>query len=138
MPIATPMLAALSAGASFTPSPVMEHVSPTRCNDFTILILFSGDVRAKMLHRVTAASSCWSLIRSSSGPVRLTMSSFSTAAGMIPSCMAIATAVAGWSPVIILTCPPALTSAIMIVPCAPNRANVCVWMNVPRSMYQKQ
>ena len=46
MPIAQPMSAALSAGASLTPSPVMETTWPLRCQALTMRILFSGETRA--------------------------------------------------------------------------------------------
>ena len=46
IPIATPMSAFLSAGASLTPSPVIETMCPFFCQASTILILFSGDTRA--------------------------------------------------------------------------------------------
>ena len=46
MPMAQPMSAALSAGASLTPSPVMETISPWLCQARTMRILSSGDTRA--------------------------------------------------------------------------------------------
>ena len=46
IPIATPMSAFFNAGASFTPSPVMETILPLRCHASTIRILFSGDTLA--------------------------------------------------------------------------------------------
>jgi hypothetical protein len=46
MPIATPMSAALSAGASFTPSPVIATVAPPLCSAFTMRSLCSGLTRA--------------------------------------------------------------------------------------------
>ena len=46
MPMATPMSAALRAGASLTPSPVMETILPLRCQAETMRILCSGDTRA--------------------------------------------------------------------------------------------
>ncbi|GBE03730.1 hypothetical protein BMS3Abin09_00648 [bacterium BMS3Abin09] len=42
MPIATPMSALLSAGASFTPSPVIATNSPLSCRAFTIFIFCAG------------------------------------------------------------------------------------------------
>ena len=42
IPIATPTSACLSAGASFTPSPVIATILPFRCHAFTIRILCSG------------------------------------------------------------------------------------------------
>ena len=45
-PMATPMSARLSAGASFTPSPVMATTSPQLCHALTMRTLCSGDTRA--------------------------------------------------------------------------------------------
>ena len=47
MPIATPMSARRKAGASFTPSPVIETICPRSCKALTIFNLCSGDTRAK-------------------------------------------------------------------------------------------
>ena len=44
-PIATPMSAALSAGASFTPSPVIAVTQPIACSARTIASLWRGVVR---------------------------------------------------------------------------------------------
>ena len=46
MPIATPMSADLSAGASFTPSPVMATMFPSACRASTMRSLCSGATRA--------------------------------------------------------------------------------------------
>ena len=46
MPMAQPMSAALRAGASFTPSPVMATTWPFFCQARTIRILCSGVTRA--------------------------------------------------------------------------------------------
>ena len=45
-PIATPMSADFSAGASFTPSPVMATMLPSACRASTIRSLCSGATRA--------------------------------------------------------------------------------------------
>mmetsp|Transcript_36374 Transcript_36374/g.102484 ORF Transcript_36374/g.102484 Transcript_36374/m.102484 type:complete len:315 (+) Transcript_36374:849-1793(+) len=102
IPIATPMLAALRAGASLTPSPVMDVISPTAWSACTIWILFSGEARAKMLQSFTTACSSSSDMASSSGPV-YTSPSFSAMPSMLP----MARAVSAWSPVIIFTTTPA-------------------------------
>ena len=47
MPIAIPMSAFFSAGASFTPSPVIATTWPKDCKIFTMRSLCSGIVRAK-------------------------------------------------------------------------------------------
>ena len=46
MPIATPMSARRSAGASLTPSPVMATIWPCACSAVTIRSLCSGETRA--------------------------------------------------------------------------------------------
>ncbi len=46
IPIATPISACFNAGASFTPSPVMETIFPFSCQARTIRILCSGETRA--------------------------------------------------------------------------------------------
>ena len=56
-PMATPMCAALSAGTSLTPSPVMAAISPSRLSASTIRTLCSGTTRAKTLTRRTASRS---------------------------------------------------------------------------------
>ena len=45
-PIAQPMSAALRAGASFTPSPVIDTTAPLFCHALTMRILSSGETRA--------------------------------------------------------------------------------------------
>ena len=103
MPIAMPTLARVSAGASFTPSPVIATTSPCACSARTMRILCSGLVRAyTSTSRTTALSwSCESA--SSSAPVSTAASSPSTR----PISRAIAIAVPAWSPVIIFTRMPA-------------------------------
>ncbi len=46
LPIATPMSARLSAGASLTPSPVIATNSPRRCSASTMRIFCAGSTRA--------------------------------------------------------------------------------------------
>ena len=46
IPIATPMSAFFRAGASLTPSPVIETILPFFCHASTIRILCSGETRA--------------------------------------------------------------------------------------------
>jgi hypothetical protein len=54
IPIATPISAFFRAGASFTPSPVMATISPSRCSAATSCTLFFGDTRAKTEAPATA------------------------------------------------------------------------------------
>ena len=70
MPIATPMSAFFSAGASLTPSPVMDTILPFLCQASTIRILFSGDTLAYTDILLTLSSSSLSVSASSSAPVR--------------------------------------------------------------------
>ena len=46
IPMATPMSAFFKAGASLTPSPVIETILSFFCHALTMRILFSGDTRA--------------------------------------------------------------------------------------------
>ena len=103
MPMAQPMSAALSAGASFTPSPVIATTWSLRCQAFTMRILSSGDTRAYTDISSTSSSSCASLMACSSAPVMARLSwSGSGRSGMIPIARAMALAVTTWSPVIII------------------------------------
>ena len=61
MPMATPMSAFFSAGASLTPSPVMATIAPARCSASTIRSLCSGFTRA---YTDTSATVCASRVRS--------------------------------------------------------------------------
>ena len=102
IPMAIPISAPLSAGASLTPSPVIETISPSSRNASTSCNLFFGETRAK-----TATSSIFSLKPSCpanssiSRPVMVFSWSFK------PISLAIMDAVFGWSPVIIFTRIPA-------------------------------
>jgi hypothetical protein len=99
MPIATPMSAALRAGASLTPSPVMATTLPVRLSSRTIRSLSSGATRATTPISGSWVSSSSSLMAANSAPVM--------ARPWIPSSAAIAPAVVAWSPVIIRTRMPA-------------------------------
>ena len=55
MPMATPMSAFFSAGASFTPSPVTATICPISLSALTTRSLCSGATRAKM----TSCSQCF-------------------------------------------------------------------------------
>ena len=50
MPIATPMSALFSDGASLTPSPVIDTMWPSFLSIFTIRTLCSGDTLANTLY----------------------------------------------------------------------------------------
>ena len=99
-PIATPMSAWRSAGASLTPSPVMATTWRSCWSARTRRSLCSGATRAKTTASSAACRSDSSSRASRSRPV-------STSPSGNPSSRAIAAAVAGWSPVIIFTATPA-------------------------------
>eukprot|EP01139_Manchomonas_bermudensis_P000618 Amastigsp_a683_8.p3 type:complete len:275 gc:universal Amastigsp_a683_8:2603-1779(-) len=107
IPIAMPTLACLMAGASLTPSPVMAAMCPRALNAITRASLFAGDTRAKHDGSLGSAtrSSCESW--SSSTPV-MTAAPAVSLESIIPSWLAMALAVAGWSPVIMTTWMPAV------------------------------
>ncbi len=70
-PMAIPMSAALRAGASFTPSPVMATMCPLRLKALRIFTLCFGLTRANMrIFSQILVSSC-SVILSKSAPVRI-------------------------------------------------------------------
>ena len=96
MPMATPMLAVLSAGASLMPSPVIATTWPLRCSASTMRSLCSGSTRANTRTSSTTASSAASSMRRRSAPVTTR-----APGSRMSSSRAIACAVAGWSPVII-------------------------------------
>src|SRR4029453_14744699 len=100
MPMATPMSAALRAGASFTPSPVMATTFPARLSSRTRRSLSSGATRATTPISGSCSSSCSSGMAANSAPVMARPS--------MPSSPAMAAAVAAWSPVIIRTRMPAV------------------------------
>ena len=68
IPIATPISACFNAGASLTPSPVMETIFPFSCHARTIRILCSGDTRAYTEIFSTKFFSSSSVIESISAP----------------------------------------------------------------------
>ena len=129
IPIATPTSACFSAGASFTPSPVIPTISFLLCRACTRRNLSSGLVRAKISYCCAATLSCASSITSSSRPV------MAFPALPIPSILPILIAVCGWSPVIIFTRIPACRQsaiAVMasgrggsIIPATPNKITPC-------------
>ena len=69
MPMAMPMSACFSAGASLTPSPVIATISPRFFHARTILSLSIGDTRAYTVTWSTICSNSASLMRPSSSPV---------------------------------------------------------------------
>jgi len=89
-PIAMPMSAAFSAGASLTPSPVIATTSPLLCSARTIASFCSGATRAYTLVCAAVSRSSPSSIAASCTPVRTR-----APRGAIPISAAIATAATG-------------------------------------------
>ncbi len=102
IPMAIPISASLTAGASFTPSPVMATIWLFFLSALTILSLCTGRTLANTAVFSTTFSSSVSLILSSSSPV-IILSPFC----IISSSFAITLAVILWSPVIIIVFIPA-------------------------------
>mmetsp|Transcript_22470 Transcript_22470/g.35956 ORF Transcript_22470/g.35956 Transcript_22470/m.35956 type:complete len:245 (-) Transcript_22470:382-1116(-) len=103
---AMPMSAFLSAGASFTPSPVMPHMYPFRRSASTRMNLCSGNTWAKpLLSMICCAISSMLAGSSPSGP-RPGRPSQPRMLSPMPSCRAVSRAMAAWSPVIIFTSTP--------------------------------
>ena len=69
MPIAMPMSAFFSAGASLTPSPVMATIWPWRFSRSTSRTLCSGVTRAITPTSPISSSACSSLMAPNSAPV---------------------------------------------------------------------
>ena len=109
IPIATPILARLSEGASLTPSPVMETNWSLSCSALTMLSFCSGDTRAYTRMSNTCFLNSLSLIFSNSLPVTTWCWSLSK----MPISRAIVAAVSGWSPVIMTGTIPADLHSVM-------------------------
>ena len=101
-PIAIPMSAFFSAGASLTPSPVIATTAPVFWNASTMRTLCSGDTLANTEYLEIFFSSSFCGISSNSLPVIAKSPFFN-----IPNSLAIALAVEIWSPVIITVFIPA-------------------------------
>jgi len=121
-PMAMPMSAFFSAGASLTPSPVMATMSPRDWSARMIFILWSGFVRAKMVVVCIAWARASSDISSTSSPrsTGRTLTWFGPCswgfAMDMPSCLPIATAVVSASPVIMMTRTPPRINFLMARP----------------------
>ena len=107
-PIAMPMFASWSAGASLTPSPVMATTCPRLRNARAIFNFSSGETRLTTIPSLSinaprTSSSCGSSLPSITRPSLINN----------PTSRAIARAVAGWSPVTIATRIPARRQAAM-------------------------
>ena len=100
-PMAMPICAAFSAGASFTPSPVIATTSPAAFSASTMRSFCSGRTRAKTAISCTRTRNAASSSAAISAPV-------ATGASSRPALRAMAAAVAGWSPVIMAMRMPAL------------------------------
>ena len=130
MPMPIPMSAALMAGASLTPSPVMAVTMLRARQALTILTLCSGCTLAYTEYVATLLRSSSSDMSSSSEP-----SMASAELSIIPRSFPMATAVSSWSPVIMIGLMPAvrhsatasLTSGLIgsIMPVSPTKISSC-------------
>ena len=100
LPMATATSAAWSAGASLTPSPVTAIVRPARCAAWTMRSFWLGVARATTPTEPSSVASRSSDQPSISAPV-------TTRGVSSPASWAMASAVAGWSPVTTRTWMPA-------------------------------
>ena len=101
-PSAMPTSASRIAGASLAPSPVIATVRSWRCNAWMIRTLWAGVHRATTSVAIRRSASAASSSRSRSVAVT---TRWPPSSGLIVA--AIASAVAGWSPVIMTVCTPA-------------------------------
>mmetsp|Transcript_28004 Transcript_28004/g.69932 ORF Transcript_28004/g.69932 Transcript_28004/m.69932 type:complete len:202 (+) Transcript_28004:1534-2139(+) len=126
MPIAIPMSACLSAGASLTPSPVMAAISPSSLRILTISCLCFGSVRLNTAPSAAARTSTLSssVSISNSRPVKERIVVDARPFCPAPFCLAVlearmpifslmASAVSLLSPVIIMTLMPAWWHSVM-------------------------
>ena len=104
LPIEMPMSASFTAGASFTPSPVIATICPFERKARTIRSLSAGETLAKTEIFSIRADNSSSESFASSAPV---IASFFSIKPAMPACFATARAVFGWSPVIITVFMPA-------------------------------
>lgn len=113
MPMAMPMDAWRSAGASLTPSPVIAVTSPSRLSARTRRCLSAGSARQKTrLPERSSAACCPSGSAKKARPVNVQASSGSPGEKM-PTSLATACAVSFESPVIMMTRMPAARQAEM-------------------------
>mmetsp|Transcript_2365 Transcript_2365/g.3783 ORF Transcript_2365/g.3783 Transcript_2365/m.3783 type:complete len:208 (-) Transcript_2365:278-901(-) len=113
MPMATPMAACCSAGASLTPSPVMAGTSSSLASIFTNFCLSAGSVRQNSRLPVRSFSCCASSgSLKKSRPTKARSVTSSSAPKMLQS-RAMAMAVSLESPVITITRMPARAHTLM-------------------------
>ena len=110
MPMATPMSAALRAGASLTPSPVMATMWPSLFRLRAMRILCSGLTLANTRTSSMRSSSSSSVSSSTSAP---SMTEAGVSSSMMPISLAMATAVILWSPVTMTERMPAPWAVLM-------------------------
>ena len=104
MPIATPMSAAFSAGASLTPSPVIATMLPSRLqrvDDAQLVLGRDAGVDRDVAHRAPRSASSSSALELGAGERR------GDPSAAMPRSPAMRAAVRGWSPVIMITRTPA-------------------------------
>ncbi len=106
-PIAKPTSAFLSAGESFTPSPVIPTTKFSSCANLTNRLLSLGNALATTLKSLSLDFNSSSESENNSSLVNTT----SLSDVKSPASFAMATAVSFLSPVIITTCTPALCTS---------------------------
>mmetsp|Transcript_24043 Transcript_24043/g.27011 ORF Transcript_24043/g.27011 Transcript_24043/m.27011 type:complete len:242 (-) Transcript_24043:138-863(-) len=113
IPMATPIAACWSAGASLTPSPVIAGISFRLCNIFTSFCLSAGSARQNTIFPDFNNSSCSSSFFSKNSRPSYALIPVAFSLKMFTS-LAIATAVSLASPVIIITRIPASVHSFML------------------------
>ena len=106
---AMPQSAFFSAGASFTPSPVMPTMWPRFCSTSTMWNLCSGNTWANP--SASSIDSAVAVVSWRPAPPRPTASRMPVP---IPSVLAVSRAMATWSPVTILTATPSCRAVAMV------------------------
>ncbi|OMH79105.1 hypothetical protein AX774_g7492 [Zancudomyces culisetae] len=107
LPIAIPIFDFLSAGASFTPSPVIATICPNSCNNSTNNCLCAGSVRLNSRAVCTTLSCSLLLSFSNCRPVYDILLISSSLLSNTPIARHMLSAVLGLSPVITITRIPA-------------------------------
>mmetsp|Transcript_27204 Transcript_27204/g.44857 ORF Transcript_27204/g.44857 Transcript_27204/m.44857 type:complete len:236 (-) Transcript_27204:527-1234(-) len=103
-----------SAGASFTPSPVMPTMYPLRRRASTMRNLCSGNTCAKPLHCMMVSASSSIPSGRASCPFQLGSPAQPRMSVPMSSCRAVSLAITWWSPVIIFTSTPNARARSMV------------------------
>mmetsp|Transcript_34918 Transcript_34918/g.84503 ORF Transcript_34918/g.84503 Transcript_34918/m.84503 type:complete len:210 (-) Transcript_34918:2077-2706(-) len=115
VPMATPIAACWSAGASLTPSPVIAGISLRLCSIWTNRCLSAGSALQKTILSFFKISNCSSSdFKKNSRPSNALSESLDASPSKMLTSLAIAIAVSRASPVIIMTRIPALVHRVML------------------------